>query len=103
MTTLPLSPDELLSTTRAVRKRLDLSRPVERHLLEECLHLAHQAPSGSNLQNWHFVVTDPGKRAVLAACRDDSPALPTARHGPPRDRDAQSPRAVANQVAPGRG
>ena len=67
MTTLPLTPDELLSTTRAVRKRLDLARPVERAVLEECLALAQQAPSGSNRQGWHFVVvTDPGKRAAVA-------------------------------------
>jgi len=61
-----LTPDELLSTTRAVRRRLDLSRPVEREVLEECLRLAQQAPSGSNEQKWHFVVvTDPAKRAAV--------------------------------------
>jgi nitroreductase len=64
---LDLSIDELLSTTRAVRKRLDLTRPVEREVLEECLQLAQQAPTGSYAQNWHFVVvTDPDKRAALA-------------------------------------
>jgi nitroreductase len=63
---LDLTPDELLSTTRAVRKRLDLSRPVEREVLEECLNLAQQAPTASYSQNWHFVVvTDAGKRAAL--------------------------------------
>jgi nitroreductase len=63
---LDLTPDQLLSTTRTVRKRLDLSRPVERKLLEECLDLALQAPTGGNLQGWHFVlVTDPEpKRAI---------------------------------------
>jgi nitroreductase len=67
MPTLPLTPDELLATTRAVRKRLDLTRPVERELVLECLALAEQAPSGSNRQPWHFVVvTDPDKRAALA-------------------------------------
>lgn len=66
MPTLPLTPDELLSTTRAVRKRLDLERPVEREVLEECIRLAQQAPSGVNKQDWHFVVvTDPAKRAAL--------------------------------------
>jgi nitroreductase len=55
-----LTPDELLTTTRAVWKRLDFTRPVERAVLEECLTIAQQAPTGSNLQNWHFVVvTDP--------------------------------------------
>jgi nitroreductase len=64
---LELTPDEVLSTTRAVRKRLDLTRPVEREVLEECLRLAQQAPTASYSQGWHFVVvTDPGKRAALA-------------------------------------
>ena len=63
---LDLTPDELLSTTRAVRKRLDLERPVEREVLEECLELAQQAPTASFSQNWHFVVvTDAAKRAAL--------------------------------------
>jgi nitroreductase len=63
-----LDPDELLSTTRAVRRRLDLTRPVPDALLVECLELALQAPSGSNRQGWHFVVvTDAGLRAGLAA------------------------------------
>jgi nitroreductase len=64
---LHLSPEELLSTTRAVRKRLDVSRPVEREVLEDCLRLAQQAPTGSNQQHWGFlVVTDAQTRAALA-------------------------------------
>jgi nitroreductase len=64
---LELTPDELLSTTRAVRRRLDLTRPVERGVLEECLQLAQQAPTASFAQNWHFVVvTDAAERATLA-------------------------------------
>ena len=67
MVLLPLSTDELLSTTRSVRKRLDLERPVERDVIEECLRLAQQAPTASNSQNWHFmIVTDPTKRMALA-------------------------------------
>ena len=63
---LDLTPDELLSTTRAVRKRLDLTQPVEREVLEECLQLAQQAPTASYSQNWHFVVvTDAEKRAAI--------------------------------------
>jgi nitroreductase len=59
--------DHLLSTTRAVRKRLDLDRPVPREIVEECLRLAIQAPTGSNRQGWHWVVvTDADKRAALA-------------------------------------
>jgi nitroreductase len=64
---LPLTLDELLTTTRAVRKRLDVTRPVEKSVLEECLAIAQQAPSASNRQHWHFVVTtDPEQRAALA-------------------------------------
>ena len=55
-----LTPDELLTTTRSVRKRLDFDRPVDPALLDECLEIALQAPSASNRQSWHFVVvTDP--------------------------------------------
>jgi nitroreductase len=64
---LDLDPDQLLTTTRAVRKRLDLDRPVEPEVVRECIELAAQAPTGSNAQGWHFVVvTDPAKRAALA-------------------------------------
>ncbi|MFJ9695354.1 nitroreductase family protein [Kitasatospora sp. NPDC101183] len=67
MAPLAMTTDELLTTTRAVRKRLDLSRPVERELVEECLALAVQAPTGRNRQRWDFVVvTDPARRAALA-------------------------------------
>ncbi len=65
---LELTPDELLTTTRAVRRRLDLERPVEREVVEECLELAVQAPTGSNSQGWQWVfVDDPGRRNELAA------------------------------------
>ena len=63
---LDLNNDELLSTTRAVRKRLDFDRPVELSVLKECIEKAVQAPSGSNAQGWQFVlVTDPAKRARI--------------------------------------
>ena len=59
--------DHLLTTTRSVRQRLDLARPVEPEVIERCIEIALQAPTGSNLQGWHFmVVTDPQKRAGLA-------------------------------------
>jgi nitroreductase len=59
--------DRLLTTTRAVRKRLDLARPVEREVLLECLRLGLQAPSGGNVQPWRWmIVDDPDKRAGLA-------------------------------------
>jgi nitroreductase len=64
--TLPLSPDELLTTTRTVRRRLDLTRPVPMELIRECLEVALQAPSGSNRQHWQWVVvTDAGQRAAI--------------------------------------
>lgn len=67
MTKLSLTPEQLLTTTRSVRKRLDLTRPVEREVLEECLAIAQQAPVGSDLECRHFViVTDPERRAALA-------------------------------------
>jgi len=60
--------DRLLSTTRAVRKRLDLERPVEREVILDCLRLAVQAPTASNSQIWHWmVVTDPDKKKLIAA------------------------------------
>lgn len=63
---LPLSPDELLTTTRSVRKRLDLTRPVPLDLVRECLEIALQAPSGSNRQSWHWlVVTDEERRRAI--------------------------------------
>ena len=59
--------DKVLTTTRSVRKRLDLTRPVDPAVIEECLEIAVQAPQGSNNCRYHFiVVTDPGKRRALA-------------------------------------
>jgi|TARA_B110001450_G_C17644556_1_gene490648 nitroreductase len=51
-----LTPDELLATTRSVRKRLDFSKPVDIALVAECIELAMQAPSSSNGQGWQFIV-----------------------------------------------
>jgi nitroreductase len=63
---LPLSAEELLTTTRGVRKRLDFSRPVERDVLRECVATALQAPSGSNRWALQFVVvTDPEIRRAF--------------------------------------
>jgi nitroreductase len=62
-----LTNDELLSTTRVVRRRLDFTRPVDRSDIEECLSLAVQAPTASNRQEWHWVfVTDPKVKRQLA-------------------------------------
>ena len=66
MSVLDLSPDELLTTTRSVRRRLDFSRPVEPEVIRQCLEIALQAPTGGNRQGWHFVVvTDVEKRQAL--------------------------------------
>ncbi|BBX61627.1 nitroreductase [Mycobacterium saskatchewanense] len=60
------SVDELLTTTRAVRKRLDLDRPVGREVILECIRLAMQAPTASNAQDWRWlVITDADKRAAI--------------------------------------
>ena len=64
---LNLSADEVLTSTRAVRKRLDFDTPVEREVIEECLQIAVQAPTGGNSQGWRWVmVTDDDKKRALA-------------------------------------
>ena len=66
MSLLPLDPDQLLSTTRAVRKRLDLTRDVPDELIRECVAQAMQAPSGSNMMSMQFVVVkDEAKRKAI--------------------------------------
>lgn len=68
--------DKLLTTTRSVRKRLDLERPVPHALIEQCLELAIQAPTGGNAQGWHFmVITDPEKKAQIGDLYQQSFAI----------------------------
>jgi nitroreductase len=69
MTKLGLSVDEVLTTTRAVRKRLDVTRPVSRELLEECLEIALQAPNGSNRNTWRWIIVD--DRDMVARLADE--------------------------------
>ncbi len=65
--TLNLSVDEVLTTTRSVRKRLDFDKPVSREVLMECLELALQAPTGSNSQGWQWIfVEDADKKKAIA-------------------------------------
>ncbi len=64
---LDLSIDEVLTTTRTVRKRLDLERVVDRAVIEECLELALQAPNGSNHQQWRWIVLDDRRTIERAA------------------------------------
>jgi len=59
--------DHLLTTTRAVRKRLDLTRPVPRDLIVDCIRIATQAPAGGNVQSWRWIVVDdPDLKAGIA-------------------------------------
>ncbi len=88
--------DELLTTTRSVRKRLDLAKPVPRAVLEECIEIALQAPTGSNAQGWHFVVvTDKAKRAEIASYYKEALAgyIKMQEAGGPRYKNAGDPRA----------
>ena len=67
MMKLNLSVDEVLATTRAVRKRLDFEKPVEPEIIKECLEAAIQSPTGSNAQSWQWlVVTDSEQKTALA-------------------------------------
>lgn len=90
--------DHLLTTTRSVRKRLDFSRPVERAVIEKCIEIALQSPTGSNQQGWHFlVVTDPAKRRALADIyRKGWANYASLRQDPPPGdmRSSQLPRIV---------
>jgi nitroreductase len=79
VTTAPV--DEVLTTTRSVRRRLDLSRGVDRSLLRECLSIALQAPTGGNDQGWHFVVvTDERTRRAVADLFRDAAVAYASRH-----------------------
>src|SRR2546422_6448466 len=91
----------VLTTTRSVRKRLDLQRPVPRELLLECLEVAVQAPTGSNSQGWQFViVTDPDKKRVIGDLYRESWTAYAANRGPRYERDdprrAQLPRVATS-------
>jgi len=88
MSHLNLSADQVLTTTRAVRKRMDFDRDVDASVIRECLQIALQAPSGSNSQGWNFVlVTDGEKKSQIAklyqqsfAAYESGPGQPTRIH-----------------------
>jgi len=70
---LNLSADDVLRSTRSVRKRLDFERPVKRAVVEECLEIALQAPTGSNRQGWHWVIVeDQAKKDAVAQIYRDN-------------------------------
>ena len=97
---LGLDADGVLTTTRSVRKRLDLDRPVEREVIEECLDIALQAPTGSNTQGWQWVfVTDADKKKVIAEFYGSNYDLYTDRpnqpsYGDDDPRTSQRPRIM---------
>lgn len=95
-----MTPEELLTTTRSVRKRMDLERPVSRELLERCLHLALQAPTGSNRQGWQWVVVTESdlKRRIGELYRDSWYEYAKVRPEYSEDdpRRAQLPRVVSS-------
>ncbi len=94
----PLTTDELLSTTRAVRRRLDVGRPVELSIVDECLRLAQQAPTGGNAQNWRWlVITEPERRRRIAEIyrRAGRPAFEAALA---RQTDPAAQRAYADAI-----
>lgn len=99
--TLDLTADELLTSTRSVRKRLDFDKPVPREVLIECLDLALQAPTGSNAQGWQWVfVEDPAKKKAIAdiyrATATPYLNLPSPVRGDIRDEQQE---AVRNSAA----
>ena len=100
-----LTADEVLRTTRAIRKRLDFDRPVPRYVIRECLDIAVQAPTGSNRQNWHFVVvTDEAQRNALgdlyrrsvAAAQSDVKTLTRIAPADTEKYDAQTARVTSS-------
>jgi nitroreductase len=86
--------DRLLSTTRAVRRRLDLARPVPRAAILDCIRLAQQAPTGSNSQGWRWVVVDDAdrRRALAALYKKAADAYLELARGRLGDADAQTKR-----------
>ena len=98
---LVLTADDVLTTTRAVRKRLDFDRPVPRELLLECLHVAVQAPTGSNRQEWQFVFVDDAERKRAIADHygrswDAYSALPRPQYAEGDVRREHQPRVVSS-------
>ena len=93
--------DELLNTTRSVRKRLDLTKPVPREVIDECLQLAVQAPTGSNTQGWRWIVIDDSDtRAALAALyrRSAEGYLSAASEQASSGADAQTQRVFSSAM-----
>lgn len=91
--------DELLSTTRAVRKRLDLTRPVPRQVILDCIRLSQQAPTASNSQTWRWVVVDDveKRRGIAELYREvGTNLLADARKGAEAQGQVQTARVYAS-------
>ncbi|MEX2393360.1 MAG: nitroreductase family protein [Actinomycetota bacterium] len=94
--------DHVITTTRAVRKRLDLEKPVDPGVILECIDLAIQAPTGSNSQGWRWViVTDAEKRKKLAGWYKQAWDMAygggdAATSGVPEERMAQQRRVLSS-------
>ena len=95
--------DKLLTTTRTVRRRLDLERPVEPDVIQECLEIAIQAPTGGNSQGWHFmVVTEAEKKARIGELYRESfqiYARERISQPLPTGRDSEADQAQRGRVA----
>ncbi len=101
--TLNLSAEEVLTTTRSVRKRLDFDKPVSREVLLECLDVALQAPTGSNSQGWQwvFVEDEAKKKAIADIYRTNATpylASPTDSFGDARDEQIDAVRSSASYL-----
>ena len=93
--------DHVLTTTRSVRKRLDLARPLDPKLIEQAIEIAVQAPTGSNAQEWHFlVVTDPAAKVAIADLyrkgADQYRTMPRPDYGPDDPRRKQQAKIAAS-------
>ena len=89
--------DRLLSTTRAVRRRLDLDRPVEREVILDCIRLSQQAPTASNSQSWRWIVLDdPEKRKQMGELY--ARGIPLIEAASKNARDAQTERVYRDAI-----
>jgi nitroreductase len=100
---LNLTADEVLTTTRSVRKRLDFDRPVDRATVEECLEVALQAPTGSNRQGWHWVVIEDAnlRQAVADVYRANFEmyrSMPAPEYGVGDSRGERQPKVLDSAV-----
>ena len=98
---LGLSADEVLTTTRAVRKRLDLTRPVPCEVLVECIDIAHQSPTGSNSQRWRWMIVEDAdkRRAIADIYRTNFAAAYAGAEAPPAGSQAERVNQSAQHLA----